>query len=514
MTRAPASGNVNVTNIKVCIRVRPLSIDIPSQPEPDSSNVTSIECWNLKGNIICPNPNYESFSYDQSLYRSKRTAYAFDKIFYPMSKSLTVYNEVVRPVVAAAMEGYHSSVFAYGQTATGKTFTMQGTADDPGIVPLAVHDCFKCIRGSHKTTRDREFLLRMSYMEIYNEQINDLLSPSSLQSIRIYEQRGKGVVVKGMKEEVVISAEQVFALVAAGEAHRHIGSTEMNASSSRSHTIFRLVIESKAVNHSIRGAEDGKSTVRVSTLSLVDLAGSESIKQSNTTGERQKEGRYINKSLLTLGKVIWKLSEGSRRNLNVEEMTAHIPYRDSKLTRLLQPSLGGNAQISIVCNISPEACHVEETHNTLKFASRAKRIQQRASVSVVLDDATLLQQYRAEIDALRTQLSALHQENQTIQTQLMSPGNARASGEEEDDDEEEETQVIIAAIHNLERLILKNVDEQQQSKSAKSHFKNKARKPHGNAFFFESGGSQSAENGMPQQLFFERGGGEEVVAIR
>ena len=138
------------------------------------------------------------------------------------------------------MEGYHGSVFAYGQTSTGKTYTMQGTGDSPGIVPLAVHHCFNYIGAS----TEREFLLRVSYMEIYNEQINDLFSPSN-NSIRIYEHKGKGVVVKGMKEEVVISPEQVFALITAGEAHRHIGATEMNENSSRSHTIFRLVIESR-----------------------------------------------------------------------------------------------------------------------------------------------------------------------------------------------------------------------------------------------------------------------------
>ena len=270
------------TNIKVCVRVRPLNVEQPSQPDPDlRTNITSIECWNLKNNVLAPNPDYDSYDYQNSTSeKSKKTAYGFDHLFFPVSKTVEIYNMAVKSIVAAALEGYHGSVFAYGQTATGKTFTMQGTADEPGIVPLAVHDCFSYIRQRNGMSKDREFLLRMSYMEIYNEQINDLLSPSSLQTIRIYESRGKGVVVKGMKEEVVISAEQVFALVAAGEAHRHIGSTEMNANSSRSHTIFRLVIESKAMN------TNSKSKVRVSTLSLVDLAGSESVKSTHTSGER------------------------------------------------------------------------------------------------------------------------------------------------------------------------------------------------------------------------------------
>jgi hypothetical protein len=149
--------------------------------------------------------------------------------------------------------------------------------------------------------------------------------------------------------------------------------------------------------------------------------------------------------------VIWKLSEGSRKNLSIADLAAHIPYRDSKLTRLLQPSLGGNAQISMICNVSPEAVHVEETHNTLKFASRAKRIKQRASVTEVMDDATLLQQYREEINALRSQLTVLVEENQSIQTQLMSPGGGRGMGGGED--EEEVSRVDRAFIIMLSLLL-------------------------------------------------------------
>jgi len=219
--------------------------------------------------------------------KNKRIGYQYDHLFTPTHTTAQIYDTAVQSVVSSAMEGYHSSVFAYGQTASGKTYTMQGTHNHPGIVPLAVEECFDVATSS----RFREFLLRVSYMEIYNEQIIDLLSPGSLTAgrvgggVRIYEHKTAGVVVKGLKEEVVVSQEQVFALICAGEAHRHVGSTTMNANSSRSHTIFRLVIESRAKSAE---ADEGEATsVRVSTLSLVDLAGSESVKQSNTEGERR-----------------------------------------------------------------------------------------------------------------------------------------------------------------------------------------------------------------------------------
>ncbi|GMH96946.1 hypothetical protein TrST_g6266 [Triparma strigata] len=476
------SSSASTTSINVCVRVRPLHLKAPPPATPAGAPLT-VECWNLSGNVIQPNPDYESYLYDQMNSKNKRTAYAFDHLFYPNSQTASIYNLAVKNVVEASMGGYHGSVFAYGQTSTGKTYTMQGTGDNPGVVPLAVTDCFRYIEES----KDREFLLRVSYMEIYNEQINDLFAPSSVNSIRIYEHRGKGVVIKGMKEEVVMSPDQVFALVSAGEAHRHIGATEMNENSSRSHTIFRLVIESRA----LRGRKNGNG-VTVSTLSLVDLAGSESAAQANTKGSRRSEGHFINKSLLTLGHVIWKLSEASRKNIKVEDIAQHIPYRDSKLTRLLQPSLGGNAQISIICNVSPEGKHAEETHNTLKFASRAKRIKQQARVTQVLDDATMLQQYREEIGILRTQLNSLAVQNKNFQEQLMSP-----KGVAQDDDEgedEEETQHIQAAIRNLERLILKSADERKRGGSPRRSSEHSPKNS-----FFGDGNAPGKNN-----LFFKR----------
>jgi centromeric protein E len=322
------------------------------------------------------------------------------------------------------MDGYHASVFAYGQTSTGKTFTMTGTKDSPGIVPLAVEDCFSLIET---LDAPREYLLRVSYMEIYNEQIIDLLS-SNPQPVRIFESKEGNVIVRGLREEVVSSPAHVFSLICEGETRRQVGSTNMNKHSSRSHTIFRVWIES-------RSSAYDHSKVRISSLSLVDLAGSESVRLSGSSGERRKEGQYINKSLMTLGQVVYKLSEVKRQGASDK---VHIPYRDSKLTRLLQPSLSGNAQIVVICNISPQACHMEESHNTLKFAIRAKRIQQKASRTEVTDEKTLLQSYREEIEDLKEQL------RQAQIAQLPS----QATGEDD-------TRELVEAIQKMERLILK-----------------------------------------------------------
>ncbi|KAJ0009738.1 hypothetical protein Pint_34782 [Pistacia integerrima] len=284
------------------------------------------------------------------------TAYAFDRVFGPHANSQEVYDVAAKPVVKAAMEGVNGTVFAYGVTSSGKTHTMHGDHTSPGIIPLAIKDVFSIIQD----TPGSEFLLRVSYLEIYNEVINDLLDPTG-QNLRVRED-AQGTYVEGIKEEVVLSPGHALSFIAAGEEHRHVGSNNFNLFSSRSHTIFTLMIESSAHGDEYDG-------VIFSQLNLIDLAGSESSK-TETTGIRRKEGSYINKSLLTLGTVIGKLSEGK---------ASHVPYRDSKLTRLLQSSLSGHGHVSLICTVTPASSSMEETHNTLKFASRAKRVEIYAS---------------------------------------------------------------------------------------------------------------------------------------
>ncbi|XP_021743691.1 kinesin-like protein KIN-7C, mitochondrial isoform X2 [Chenopodium quinoa] len=313
-------------------------------------------------------------------------AYAFDRVFGPATTTRHVYDIAAHHVVSGAMEGINGTIFAYGVTSSGKTHTMHGLQKSPGIIPLAVKDVFEIIQE----TPGREFLLRVSYLEIYNEVINDLLDPAG-QSLRIREDT-QGTYIEGIKDEVVLSPAHALSLIATGEAHRHVGSNNFNLLSSRSHTIFTLTIES-----SPHGQSQGEEDVSLSQLHLIDLAGSESSK-IETNGLRRKEGSYINKSLLTLGTVISKLTDGK---------ASHIPYRDSKLTRLLQSSLSGHGRISLICTVTPASGHSEETHNTLKFAHRSKHVEIKASQNKILDEKSLIKKYQKEILSLKQELQTL-----------------------------------------------------------------------------------------------------------
>ncbi|KAF5780429.1 putative plus-end-directed kinesin ATPase transcription factor bZIP family [Helianthus annuus] len=312
-------------------------------------------------------------------------AYGFDRVFGPATTTRQVYDVAAHHVVNGAMEGVNGTVFAYGVTSSGKTHTMHGEQKSPGIIPLAVKDVF----GIIQETPGREFLLRVSYLEIYNEVINDLLNPTG-QNLRIRED-SQGTYVEGIKEEVVLSPAHALSLIASGEAHRHVGSNNFNLLSSRSHTIFTLMIESSPCG------ENMEEEVTLSQLHLIDLAGSESSK-TETTGMRRKEGSYINKSLLTLGTVISKLTDSK---------SAHIPYRDSKLTRLLQSSLSGHGRVSLICTVTPASSNTEETHNTLKFAHRSKHVEIKASQNKIIDEKSLIKKYQKEISSLKQELQQL-----------------------------------------------------------------------------------------------------------
>ncbi|GLT62951.1 hypothetical protein SLA2020_355520 [Shorea laevis] len=360
--------------ICVAVRVRP----------PVSQDASAGTYWKVEDNRI-------------SLHRPHGTpisgvSYAFDHVFDETCSNAQVYELLTRDLIHAAVEGFNGTAFAYGQTSSGKTFTMNGSANDLGIIYRAVEDIFEKIQ----TMSDREFLIRVSYMEIYNEEINDLLSLEN-QKLQIHESLERGIFVAGLKEEIVNNAEQVLQLKESGEVNRHFGETNMNVRSSRSHTIFRMVIESRGKDTNSSNGYSGSDAVRVSVLNLVDLAGSERIAKTGAGGVRLKEGKYINKSLMVLGNVINKLSDGAKQR-------GHIPYRDSKLTRILQSALGGNAKTSIICTLAPEEVHIEETRGTLQFASRAKRITNCAQVNEILTDAALLKRQKLEIEELRNKL--------------------------------------------------------------------------------------------------------------
>ncbi|KAB2083139.1 hypothetical protein ES319_A05G244900v1 [Gossypium barbadense] len=355
-------------NVTVTVRFRPLS--------PREINKGDEIAWYADGDFTVRN------EFNPSI------AYGFDRVFGPATTTRHVYDAAAQHVISGAMQGINGTVFAYGVTSSGKTHTMHGEQKSPGIIPLAVKDVFATIQE----TPEREFLLRVSYLEIYNEVINDLLDPIG-QNLRIRED-AQGTYVEGIKEEVVLSPAHALSLIATGEEHRHVGSNNFNLLSSRSHTIFTLTIES-----SPRGEKNGDEDVTLSQLNLIDLAGSESSK-AETTGLRRKEGSYINKSLLTLGTVISKLTDGK---------ATHIPYRDSKLTRLLQSSLSGRGRISLICTVTPASSNSEETHNTLKFAHRSKHVEIKASQNKIMDEKSLIKKYQKEISSLKHELEQLRQ---------------------------------------------------------------------------------------------------------
>ncbi|OAD08586.1 hypothetical protein MUCCIDRAFT_119008, partial [Mucor lusitanicus CBS 277.49] len=284
------------------------------------------------------------------------------------------------------------TVFAYGQTASGKTFVSNLTCNEtePGVIPRSVDNVFDFIKKACRL----EFLLRVSYLEIYNETIKDLLNPSN-DNLKIHQDKIRGVYVTPLTEEVVTSPEDVLRIIERGEANRHISSTDYNLHSSRSHTLFQMVIESR---ERIAPATVPTILHRLTALckNLIDLAGSE---KAASDQDRRKEGSYINKSLLTLGTVISKLTDPS-----TGKSPSHIPYRDSKLTRILQTALSGLAKVAVICTISPS--NLEESLNTLKFASRVKRITTHAKNDEVMDDKALLQKYRTEIVELKSKLQS------------------------------------------------------------------------------------------------------------
>ena len=328
------------------------------------------------------------------------------------------------------MEGYHGTVFAYGMTGTGKTFSMQGTATSPGVIPLAITDIFSYIRE----TPSREFLLRVSYLEIYNEKIHDLLSAPAAgtlgpgagqqEEIKLREDSKRGVYASPLKEEIVQSPTQLLRVIARGDHARRTSSTQFNARSSRSHAVVQIVVESRERIPGSGAMGDNKRSgmlpggVRVSTLSLIDLAGSE---RAAETKERRTEGSHINKSLLTLGTVIARLSgDKDKDGKPTDKDGKHLPYRDSKLTRLLQGALSGDSLVSILCTIQIGSAgsaaatnsHTGETLNTLKFASRAKNniVSHAKKAEEALGAGgdggarVLLERYRMEILELRGQL--------------------------------------------------------------------------------------------------------------
>ncbi|OWK55299.1 Centromere-associated protein E, partial [Lonchura striata] len=362
--------------VTVCVRVRPLIAR-----ENASGDKVSLH-WRSENNTVSDVSGTKIFSYD--------------RVFHSSDNTQQLYDGVAVPIIQSAVQGYNGTIFAYGQTASGKTYTMMGNEDSVGIIPKAIQHVFKIICE----IPDREFLLRVSYMEIYNETITDLLCDNRKKKpLGIREDVNRNTYVEDLIEEVVVAPEQVMEWIRKGERNRHYGETKMNEHSSRSHTIFRMIIESRERSDPANANCDG--AVMVSHLNLVDLAGSERASQTGSEGVRLKEGCNINRSLFILGQVIKKLCD---------DPSGFINYRDSKLTRILQNSLGGNAKTVIICTITPVS--FDETLSTLQFANTAKGMKNTPKVNEVLDDDALLKRYRKEILDLKKQLEEVSSKTQ------------------------------------------------------------------------------------------------------
>ncbi|KAI8366582.1 P-loop containing nucleoside triphosphate hydrolase protein [Blakeslea trispora] len=419
-------------SVQVTVRCRP-----PARNEQGN-------CWDIESSRIALK--------EELRYRTQHE-FMFDHVLYGSDNKL-IYDTTVCNLINQVMEGYNGTVFAYGQTASGKTFTM-GNELEPGIIPRSIHNVFDYI----KKAITREFLLRVSYLEIYNETIKDLLNPSN-DNLKIHQDKIRGVFVSPLTEEVVTTPDDVLRIIQRGEANRHISSTDYNLHSSRSHTMFQMIIESREKSSTSTqlsnykrtllssgfGTSKPKELVKISQLNLIDLAGSE---KAASNEERRKEGSYINKSLLTLGTVISKLTESNGKS------PAHIPFRDSKLTRILQTALTGQAKVAVICAISPSHHSIEESINTLKFASRVKRITIHAKNDAVMDDKALLQKYQSEIVELKSKLQStaevLEEEKQKIESAILAE---RMDHEQQMQRMQAIRNVMKERIDHLTRLIL------------------------------------------------------------
>ncbi|PPQ68785.1 hypothetical protein CVT25_008863 [Psilocybe cyanescens] len=460
--------------VMVSIRIRPSDSTSAWIPTPGT-------------NSLKLDPSFSKHATSSSSSTSSNLPFNFDAVLTG-TLNKPVYTTVARSHVQAAMEGYNAVIFAYGQTASGKTFTLSGDESEPGIIPRAMRDVF----GFIKRTPEREYLLRCSYLEIYNETVIDLLAPPMMakaNQVQIQGGAGGEVILTPLREEVVTSLKGVKDVLKRGEGNRRTACTDWNERSSRSHSVFRLVVESRergvsgsseddddeepstpasAVNGRQTPGFTGRQTpglggrqtpgpngrqtpglggprlqarggrsVQTSVLSLIDLAGSE---KATSDKERTREGKYINTSLLTLGTVIGTLADNAAKN-----KADHVPYRNSKLTRMLQPSLSGNARISVICTINPDAGAVSESMSTLLFAKRIKNVQLNAKKKEVVDTDALIERYRKEIEELKARLAEREAE---------VPVRSRRLSAREQIDETRAMRDLNGRIQQLTKLIL------------------------------------------------------------
>ncbi|KAG2431845.1 hypothetical protein HXX76_009338 [Chlamydomonas incerta] len=382
----PAAGGSE--SVKVVVRCRPLN-----GKEKADGRTRIVDMDVDSGQVKVRNPKADA--------SEPPKAFTFDQVYDWNCLQRDVFDITARPLIDCSIEGYNGTIFAYGQTGTGKSHTMEGKDEPPelrGLIPNTFRYVFEIIARDSGT---KEFLVRSSYLEIYNEEVRDLLGKDHSKKMELKESPDRGVYVKDLSQFVCKNYEEMNKVLLAGKDNRQVGATMMNQDSSRSHSIFTITIECIEKLESAAAAKPGakkddSNHVRVGKLNLVDLAGSERQDKTGATGDRLKEGIKINLSLTALGNVISALVDGK---------SGHIPYRDSKLTRLLQDSLGGNTKTVMVANIGPADWNYDETMSTLRYANRAKNIQNKPKINEDPKDA-MLRQFQDEIKKLKEQLAA------------------------------------------------------------------------------------------------------------
>lgn len=379
-------------NIQVVLRCRPLN-----KAEKLSTAPPVIDCDEKFHEVAVKQVSGE---------KTTTKTFTFDKVYGPNAKQITIYDEIVAPILNEVMMGYNCTIFAYGQTGTGKTYTMEGHRvegnfrsykDDPesGIIPRTLHQIFEILES-----QETEYSVKVSSIELYNEELRDLLCESSTEDpnkLRIFEDAAKkgAVIIQGLEEVILQNKNDVYPIIERCTARRQTAATALNHLSSRSHCVFSITIHMKETT------PEGEELLKIGKLNLVDLAGSENIGRSGAINQRAREAGNINQSLLTLGRVITALVERS----------PHVPYRESKLTRLLQDSLGGHTRTCIIATISPSFINLEETLSTLDYAYRAKNIKNRPEVNQKLTKKALIREYTAEIERLKRDVIAAREKN-------------------------------------------------------------------------------------------------------
>ncbi|NXY78358.1 KIF27 protein, partial [Glareola pratincola] len=377
----------------------------------------------------------------QQIIIGKDRVFTFDFVFGKNSTQEEVYTVCIKPLLVSLTEGYNATVFAYGQTGSGKTYTIGGghiasvAENEKGIIPRAIQELFQRISEN----RNIDFHVKVSYIEVYKEELRDLLElETSVKELHIREDEKGNTVIVGAKEFQVECADEVISLLESGNAARHTGTTQMNEHSSRSHAIFTISIcqkQSAASQKNTDAAEDSswKSVQMIaSKFHFVDLAGSERVTKTGNTGERFKESIQINSGLLALGNVISALGDPKRKSV-------HIPYRDAKITRILKDSLGGNAKTVMITCISPSSSDFDESLNSLKYANRAKNIRNKPVVNYnpnqdridemeleirllreALQNQQVSNQCSHELNQERTRISSLEEQLTRLQVQCFS----------------------------------------------------------------------------------------------